>query len=96
MAFHAQQPVEQYLKGLLIHDEVAPLRTHDLEEILKRGSEIEEDIDRLRSTGEGLTDCGVAPRYPDTDTTVSPHEAEQAIRAAQEMRGRVRRAVSEM
>lgn len=96
VAFHAQQAAEKYLKGFLIHHEIEPPRTHDLEEILGRGSEIEEDIDRLRSTVEGLTDYGVAPRYPDTGITVSPYDAEQAIRAAREVQAWVRQAVSEI
>lgn len=33
--------------------DIEPPRTHDLEEILGKGGEIEEDIDRLRSTVEG-------------------------------------------
>lgn len=94
VAFHAQQAAEKYLKGFLIHHEVEPPRTHDLEEILGKGAEIEGDIVRLRSTVEGLTDYGVAPRYPDTGITVSSEDAAHALQAAREVRAWINQALS--
>ena len=62
IGFHCQQAAEKYLKAFLIFHGIEPERTHNLEFLLARCS----DIDTIFSAIDllNLTDYGVEARYP--------------------------------
>jgi len=44
IAYHLQQAIEKYLKGFLVLNDIRPPRIHDLDTLLNRVSELEDDI----------------------------------------------------
>jgi HEPN domain-containing protein len=82
--FHAQQCVEKYLKAMLISNEIAFAKTHDLaalgELCEQAGILVPVDIRLL----DDLTDYAVRTRYPGDDPT--PDEARVAYDTAKQVR----------
>ena len=92
IAFHAQQCVEKYLKGLLTLRGVDFPKLHDIEELVARagpdimvGFSVEEQ--------RRLTAYGTVTRYPGDYEPVSLAEARRAVALARRVRKGIRRAL---
>jgi HEPN domain-containing protein len=85
VCFHAQQAAEKYLKGLLVHLNVAFPKTHDIAEILDLAPR---DIRLNLTPGEidALTQWAVFSRYPSLEEDIQRSEAEAALEAAQHIK----------
>jgi len=71
IAFHLQQFVEKYLKAFLISKKVKPEKTHNIDILLNKCKEMDNDfIVFFESTLPELTDCAIQVRYPDVDFSV--------------------------
>ena len=62
IGFHCQQAAEKYLKAFLIFHGIEPERTHNLEFLLARCSDIDVSFSAIELLN--LTDYGVEARYP--------------------------------
>lgn len=71
IGFHIQQFVEKYLKAFLISRNIVPERTHNIDLLLYKCKDIDEDFNEFfESSLVDLTECAVSLRYPDSDDIV--------------------------
>ena len=64
ICFHCQQCAEKYLKAYIIKNNGEIKKTHNLEEISKICTEIDEDFKQIKNQCIDLTDYAVETRYP--------------------------------
>ncbi len=86
VAFHCQQAVEKYIKGLLVFYDSQLKKTHDLIfllELLADKTAISEDLYSKALTMEGF---GVDIRYPNHKIHLTLEELESVIKIAGEFR----------
>lgn len=86
VAFHCQQAVEKYIKGLLVFYDSQFKKTHDLIfllELLADKTAISEDLYSKALTMEGF---GVDIRYPNHKIHLTLEELESVIKIAGEFR----------
>lgn len=68
ISFHIQQFVEKYLKAFLISKNVLPERTHNIDLLLYKCKDIDNDFETFfESSIVDLTECAVSVRYPEND-----------------------------
>ena len=84
IGFHCQQAAEKYLKAFLIFHGIEPERTHNLEFLLARCS----DIDTIFSAIDllNLTDYGVEARYPGDFLEPTVGEIKELIQVVDKIR----------
>lgn len=87
VCFHAQQSVEKLMKAFLIHSNVMPPRTHDLQRLSEMLGEVHEGwnwpIEELRFLSRAAVDY----RYP--GESADTWEAAEAFQIAQRLRERL-------
>ena len=82
--FHAQQCVEKYLKGYLVHCKAEIEKTHNLVKILNACIELNTEFSVLREEEiEILTPYATVYRYPDDFYMPIFEEAQSAINKAE-------------
>jgi len=85
VCFHAQQCVEKLMKALLMHHQITPPRTHDLERLFDLLKPVvptfAPSVEDIRS----LTTTGMAVRYP--DESADQEDARQALEICERLRG---------
>ncbi len=64
ICFHCQQAVEKFLKAILVFHKIDFPKTHDVDFLLNKCSQIE-NLDFNNINLKDLTDFGVDIRYPD-------------------------------
>lgn len=82
--FHCQQAVEKFLKSYLIYKEAGYPYTHNLEYLLKKCKEIDNDFNDFDM--EGLTDYAVDIRYGEDFFVPSVNETKEAYKKAVEVK----------
>lgn len=83
-AFHAQQSAEKAAKALLVHHNLRPPRTHDLEELSLLIGDIDPKLSTKLKRLKSLTRFAVIFRYPDAERkSVSVATIKIAIKGAQ-------------
>jgi len=86
VAFHCQQSIEKYIKGLLVFYGVSFEKSHDLvylKDLLVDNVEIEKALIRRITT---LKSYAVQLRYPNNVKHLEKSQLEEAINTAEEMR----------
>ena len=86
IAFHCQQAVEKYIKGLLIFFDINFKRTHDIVYLIDLLSEKIEIPDVLFSKALSLEGFGVDVRYPNHKIFLTKEELADIIRITGEFR----------
>jgi HEPN domain-containing protein len=85
-AFHCQQAAEKLMKAVLVAHQVAFPKTHDLEELLRLVTTVDESLaSALDDIGE-LNPYSVEYRYPGDAPDVTPREAKAALDSAMNAR----------
>jgi HEPN domain-containing protein len=84
VCFHAQQCGEKLLKAYLQHHSVPASKTHDLVLLRQLAENVDATFSELKQACSVLSDYGVDPRYPGTDTTRT--DAEAAVNACRKIR----------
>ncbi len=85
ICYHCQQAAEKALKGYLIHQDIEPVKTHDLRLLCKMCSCIDKNFDDISQACANLTPYAVQPRYPlairisDSDTKTAIIDAGQVM-----------------
>ena len=64
ICYHCQQAVEKAMKGFLIHHDVEPPYTHDLEKLRLMCAEHDPSFETLSESCKKLTNYASAGRYP--------------------------------
>jgi len=85
MCFHCQQAVEKYLKWFLVLYDIAPPKTHDLEELEKLCENIEPKFVEIFEKCSILSGYAVQSRYPN-ELRVEKQDMDKAIEYAKEIR----------
>jgi len=87
IGFHCQQAAEKFLKAYLIFHGIDPERTHNLEFLVKRCSDIDKDFVKIYLMN--LTDYGVEARYPGDFLEPSIIEIRELIQIVDTIRDKV-------
>ena len=96
ICFHAQQCAEKYLKAYLVFNNKEIRRTHDIAELIKMCSEIDQEFNNLnREDIVSLTDYAVEIRYIDDFYFPPVEEAKLAIELAGKVKDFVLRKLKE-
>lgn len=95
IAYHAQQCAEKYLKAFLVYCVVDFPYTHNISILLELCGEHADWPVELQDS-EQLTLYSITTRYPGEDEQISEAEAKQAIELAQQVRTRVRTALTQL
>lgn len=77
--FHSQQAVEKSFKAFLVWHDVLFRKTHSLEELGRRCSEIDPALADLVDEAAPLTEYAWAFRYPGATVPPQPREADAAL-----------------
>ena len=77
VCFHCQQAVEKYLKTLLIANDIEFSKTHNIDFLLKKCMDINQDFKKF--IGNSLSEYAVDTRYPDIRYIPTKDEMEEAI-----------------
>ncbi len=81
VAFHAQQAAEKAIKAALVLSDITPVRSHDLDE-LRNALPNDWWVKRRPVHLTRLSGYGVAIRYPDDVTPITPLQSATAVRQA--------------
>ncbi|MDR2199813.1 MAG: HEPN domain-containing protein [Deltaproteobacteria bacterium] len=81
LCFHAQQSAEKALKGFLVYFNVEPIKTHNLDILLKELSKYIVLDDKLFDV-QNLSDYAVKFRYPDDYIQISVDEYNKSFEIA--------------
>ncbi len=96
-AFHCQQAVEKYIKGVLAYYKISPPKTHDIDLLMDRveqSTEQSTDIfEEVRDTGSQSTNYAVEIRYPYPAEPPTPGEANAALEIARDFQQRAKQLV---
>jgi HEPN domain-containing protein len=87
VAFHCQQPVEKYVKAVLVRHQVEFRKTHDIERLLQILRGVEPSIADELVDAKWLTPFGVDIRYPGDFPETLPGDETRALWLAQGARG---------
>ena len=90
-SFHAQQCIEKYLKAVLVEQNIAFNRIHDLEVLLESCLLLFPLWESMRSDAQLLTQYAVQFRYP--GDSADKREAQEAIEAMKRIRKEIREAL---
>ena len=94
IAFHCQQSVEKYIKGLLIYFEKDFKRTHDLVFLLDLLAEKIEVSPELYEKALSMEGFGVEIRYPKHNINMTTEELMYSIKIAEDYRTMVKKNVN--
>lgn len=90
ISFHIQQFVEKYLKAFLISRSIIPERTHNIDLLLFKCKEIDNDFEFFfDSSIVDLTECAVSIRYPDNDIYIDEDFIDEMLDLAYKLKGLV-------
>ena len=64
ICYHCEQSAEKLLKGVLVHFEIEPPKTHDLIQLCKLCCTVDPKFEQLSDACVELTPYGVQVRYP--------------------------------
>jgi len=92
-AFHAQQAAEKFLKALLVRSQIEFPKTHDLQQILALVRTQDAVLADALDQAAALTQYAVQARYPGQFSEVSPEDAREALRLAEQVAEHVRRSM---
>jgi HEPN domain-containing protein len=84
ICYHSQQSVEKFLKSFLIYKNIRFPKTHDLDYLLKKCSNIDSTFSTLNVTR--LSDYATDVRYPEMLYIPSIDESKKAFDIAKEVR----------
>lgn len=84
ICYHCQQAVEKLLKGLLISNNKAIQKTHDLGILIALLQEVYDIPEEILDICDNLTPYGVKSRYPQ-ELFVEEHHAKKAINEMKEL-----------
>ena len=90
VAFHCQQAVEKYIKGLLVFYDSNFKKTHDVVFLLELLTDKTDISDDLYSKALSMEGFGVDIRYPNHKIHLSKEELENTIKIAREFRAFVK------
>lgn len=94
VCFHAQQCVEKYVKALLVAQERAFRKTHDIRElVILLPARLRPSLDDKEQ--DRLTEYATVTRYPGNYEPISLSEARQAVKIARRVRREIRRLLDE-
>ncbi len=63
--FHFQQAAEKALKGFLVYNELSPTKEHNLIDLVRLYSKVNDDFKAMRLNAVTLNQCYMPTRYPD-------------------------------
>ncbi len=86
VCFLSQQMSEKLLKGFLVFSNIEPLKTHDLETLIKGCSKVEKDFLAILNAGKYLSGFYISTRYPGDYEHFSQKQAKEAFQRALEIR----------
>ena len=86
IAFHCQQAVEKYIKGILFFYDIEFKKTHDLIFLLDLLADKTDVSEELYSKALSLEGLGVDIRYPNHKIHLTKKELENTIKIAEEFR----------
>lgn len=84
LCFHIQQSVEKALKAILVHHNIRPPRTHDIQSILLLIEELLPLPDWMAEAAL-VTDYAIGARYPIFEPGISLGEYQQVLKIAQKV-----------
>ncbi|HZK75606.1 MAG TPA: HEPN domain-containing protein [Candidatus Kapabacteria bacterium] len=90
IAFHAEQAAEKYLKAFLIRNGERPLRTHDLEGLLKICARFDDSLAVFAEDCDALTEFAIDARYEDFIEYNSEPVARRAVAASERVCSAIR------
>ncbi len=85
ICFHCQQAVEKYLKMYLVSKNEEPFKSHNISLLVTKCVEYDADFIELQCF-DFLTSYAVSLRYPDDFYMPELDEAQEALKAAQDVR----------
>jgi len=92
ICFHLQQSAEKCLKAFIVAHGLDLRKIHNLPALLLECAEKDGSLLDLKEDCVRLTDYYIEPRYPTAEGgEVTPEEAEEARRAAQNIRNEIRK-----
>jgi HEPN domain-containing protein len=74
IAYHIQQAIEKYLKGLLVYHEEKPPRVHELEHLLSLVVKYDDDLSVYSDLCEKASAFYIEDRYPPGPLPEYPYE----------------------
>ena len=83
IAYHAHQAAEKYLKVFLMRNGERPLRTHDLDGLLKHCISFDSTLSGATEDCEVLSQFSVAARYEDFTAYDTEPVARRAVEASE-------------
>lgn len=86
VCFHLQQAVEKYLKAFLAKFSPSIKKTHNLEFLLEECIQIDQSFDRFEEKFDGISECGVEIRYPDTFIEIKKDEMTDAVTLVEDLK----------
>ena len=90
ICFHCEQAAEKFLKAVLVQLGIEPPRTHDLIQLCKICSDIDERFGQLVDACVELTPYGVQTRYP-SNMELDARDVDCALRECRHIQDFVRR-----
>ena len=85
ICYHCQQSAEKFLKAYLIFQNIAPKRTHDLEELFKECEKFDGNFSDIEDECSNLTDFAVNTRYP-YELELTLEDTKRAIKDAEKIK----------
>mgnify|MGYP001033893830 FL=1 len=85
ICYHCQQAAEKLLKGVLVHFDAEPPKTHDLIQLCKLCCELDARFRQLEDACIELTPYGVQVRYP-FDLELNESDMTAALRECKKVR----------
>lgn len=91
IAYHAQQCAEKYLKAYLVYNKIDFPYTHNIRVLLKLCNN--SWVKKLKEA-EQLTPFAITTRYPSEDEEVTKKEAQIAIKIAEMVKQKIKKALT--
>jgi len=85
VCFHCQQAVEKAIKAYLTFKEIEFEYVHSIVYLLDLSAEGDEGFEQFQQFAEPLTQYAVRFRYPRSGSDPTPHEAREALAAAEQI-----------
>jgi HEPN domain-containing protein len=93
-AFHCQQAVEKALKGLLIHRQIRPTKTHHIRKVGRAIADTDPDLEQLALDSDWLSPYAAEFRYPGDLDEPDVARVRRALQLARNVVARVEARVS--
>jgi HEPN domain-containing protein len=93
-AFHCQQAVEKALKGLLVHREVRPTKTHNIAKVGAAITDTDPDLEQTVDDADWLSPYAAEFRYPGDLDEPDIEEVRRALDLARRLVAKVENRVS--